>query len=79
MRDKRHVHQHAHGHKKQAYENSLASKNPEIKSSLTDFDKLYNQQAPFALNNAYYSEILRNAETLGLANIYYQFIKFSLL
>lgn len=61
--------------KKQAYENSLASKNPEIKSSLADFDKLYNQQAPFALNNAYYSEILRNAETLGLANIYYQFIK----
>lgn len=61
--------------KKQAYENSLASKNSEIKSSLTDFEKLYNQQAPFALNNAYYSEILRNAETLGLANIYYQFIK----
>lgn len=61
--------------KKQAYESSLASKNPEIKSSLTDFDKLYNQQAPFALNNAYYSEILRNAETLGLANIYYNFIK----
>lgn len=61
--------------KKQAYENSLASKNPEIKSSLTDFDKLYNQQAPFALNNAYYSEILRNAETLTLANQYYGFVQ----
>lgn len=49
--------------KKQAYESSLVAKNSEIKTSLDEFKKLYDQQAPYALNNAYYSEILRNAET----------------
>jgi hypothetical protein len=44
--------------KKQQYENSLISKNPEIKNSLSEFNTLYNQQAPYALNNAYYTEIL---------------------
>ena len=61
--------------KKQQYENSLISKNPEIKNSLSEFNKLYNQQAPYALNNAYYTEILRNAETLTLANQFYSFIQ----
>ena len=61
--------------KKQAYEKSLSSKNPEIQSELTEFNKLYNEQAPYALNNAYYTEILRNAETLSLANQFYSFIQ----
>ena len=61
--------------KKQQYENSLISKNPEIKNSLSEFNTLYNQQAPYALNNAYYTEILRNAETLTLANQFYSFIQ----
>ena len=61
--------------KKQQYENSLISKNPEIKNSLSEFSTLYNQQAPYALNNAYYTEILRNAETLTLANQFYSFIQ----
>ena len=61
--------------KKQAYESSLVAKNSEIKTSLDEFKKLYDQQAPYALNNAYYSEILRNAETLTLANLYYTFVQ----
>lgn len=61
--------------KKQAYESSLVAKNSEIKTSLDEFKKLYDQQAPYALNNAYYSEILRNAETLTLANLYYTLYK----
>ncbi len=61
--------------KKQQYENSLISKNLEIKNSLSEFNTLYNQQAPYALNNAYYTEILRNAETLTLANQFYSFIQ----
>ena len=61
--------------KKQAYESSLVAKNSEIKTSLDEFKKLYDQQAPYALNNAYYSEILRNAETLTLANQFYAFVQ----
>lgn len=61
--------------KKQAYENSLATKNTEIKNALSEFNQLYNEQAPFALNNAYYSEILRNAETFTLANQFYSFVQ----
>lgn len=61
--------------KKQQYESSLVAKNPEIKSTLSEFNSLYNEQAPFALNNAYYTEILRNAETLNLANLFYGFVK----
>ena len=61
--------------KKQAYESSLVAKNSEIKTSLDEFKKLYDQQAPYALNNAYYREILRNAETLTLANLYYTFVQ----
>ena len=61
--------------KKRAYESSLVAKNSEIKTSLDEFKKLYDQQAPYALNNAYYSEILRNAETLTLANQFYAFVQ----
>ena len=39
--------------KKQAYENSLVAKNSEIKTSLDEFKKLYDQQAPYALNKVY--------------------------
>ncbi|WP_419868473.1 S46 family peptidase [Chryseobacterium sp. CT-SW4] len=60
--------------KKVMYEGSLVSKNHEIKSSIDQLNKLYNDQAPYALNNAYYSEVIRNAETLTLANLYFNYI-----
>lgn len=60
--------------KKVMYEGSLVSKNPEIKTTIDQLNKLYNDQAPFALNNAYYSEVIRNAETLMLANLYSNYI-----
>ncbi|MDO4225104.1 MAG: S46 family peptidase, partial [Bergeyella zoohelcum] len=49
-------------------------KNPEIKRSIAEFNKLYNEQAPYALHRAYYNEIMRNAETLTLANIYLNYL-----
>lgn len=61
--------------KKQAYEKQLASKNPEISGIISEFNHLYNEQAPYALHNAYYTELLRNAETLWLANQYLDYIK----
>ncbi len=61
--------------KKQQYESSLVAKNPEIQIRSSEFNSLYNEQAPFALNNAYYTEILRNAETFNLANLFYGFVK----
>lgn len=60
--------------KKVMYEGSLIAKNYEIKSTLDKLNKLYNDQAPYALNNAYYTEVIRNAETLTLANLYYTYI-----
>ncbi|WBV60089.1 S46 family peptidase [Chryseobacterium camelliae] len=60
--------------KKVMYEGSLVSKNHEVKSTLDQLNKLYNDQAPYALNNAYYTEVLRNAETLMLANLYYNYV-----
>ncbi|KQR93501.1 peptidase S46 [Chryseobacterium sp. Leaf180] len=60
--------------KKQKYEASLIAKNPEIKTTIDGLNKLYNDQAPFALTNAYYSEVVRNAETLTLANLYSGFV-----
>jgi len=60
--------------KKVMYEGSLVAKNHEIKSTLDQLNKLYNDQAPYALNNAYYTEVLRNAETLMLANLYYNYV-----
>lgn len=56
--------------KKVMYEGSLVSKNHEVKATLDQLNKLYNDQAPFALNNAYYTEVIRNAETFALANMY---------
>ncbi len=61
--------------KKQAYEAMLAQKNPAIRTTLNEFGRLYNEQAPLALNNAYYTEVTRNAETLSLANMYLGFIQ----
>jgi hypothetical protein len=60
--------------KKVNYENTLSAKNPEIKNTITELNDLYAQQAPFALNNAYYSEVVRNAETLSLANLFSNYI-----
>lgn len=60
--------------KKRAYEQTLISKNPEIKTTLEELGRLYNQQAPYALNRAYYTELVRNTETLNLANTYLNFI-----
>ncbi|KQK26449.1 peptidase S46 [Chryseobacterium aquaticum] len=60
--------------KKVNYENTLSSKNPEIKNTISEINSLYTQQAPYALNNAYYSEVIRNAETFALANLYSNYI-----
>lgn len=60
--------------KKIMYEGSLVAKNPEVKNTLDQMSRLYNEQAPYALNNAYYSEVVRNAETLMLANLYSNFV-----
>ncbi|WP_312077322.1 S46 family peptidase [Chryseobacterium sp.] len=60
--------------KKVMYEGSLVAKNHEVKETLDQLSKLYNTQAPYALNNAYYTETVRNAETLMLANLYSGYI-----
>ncbi len=56
--------------KKQAYEKMLVEKNPAIKTTLDRFETLYTEQAPYALNRAYYSEVIRNSETLSLAGFF---------
>lgn len=61
--------------KKKNYEAILEQKNPEIKTTISKFNTLYNEQAPYALNNAYYGEVMRNAETLRLANYYINYIE----
>ena len=61
--------------KKKDYEAFLAKKNPEIAKMISEFEHLYNAQAPFALSDAYFTELLRNAETLNLANIYLDYIQ----
>ena len=61
--------------KKQTYEQGLAQKNPELKATLDKFNQLYTEQAPYALNNAYYTEVVRNAETLNLANKYITYVQ----
>lgn len=61
--------------KKQQYEQSLISKNPAIKTTIDGLNKLYNDQAPYALNRAYYSELTRNAETLALASLFGSYVE----
>lgn len=56
--------------KKQQYEQMLISKNPAIKKTIDALNAKYTEQAPYALNRAYYTEVLRNGETLNLAGIY---------
>lgn len=61
--------------KKKQYEQSLIAKNPQITPTIDGLNNLYTEQAPFALNRAYYSEVVRNAETLTLANLYLNFMQ----
>ena len=61
--------------KKQQYEQSLISKNPAIKTTIDGLNKLYNEQAPYALNRAYYSELPRNAETLALGSLFESYVE----
>ena len=61
--------------KKKQYEQSLISKNPAVRPTIEQLEKLYNEQAPYALGRAYYSELTRNAETLNLANIFLNHIE----
>jgi len=61
--------------KKQQYEQSLISKNPQIKATIDGLNKAYNEQAPYALNRAYYSELPRNAETLALASLFSSYVE----
>ncbi|WP_312418456.1 S46 family peptidase [Epilithonimonas sp.] len=61
--------------KKQKYEQSLISKNPAIKTTIDELNKLYNEQAPYALNRAYYSELPRNSETLALGSLFGSYVE----
>ena len=61
--------------KKRQYEQMLISKNPAIKSTIDQLNLKYNEQAPYNLHKAYYSEVVRNSETLTLAGIYTNFIQ----
>ena len=61
--------------KKRQYEQSLIAKNAQIKPTIDELNRLYTEQAPYALNRAYYSEVVRNAETLTLANLYLNFMQ----
>ncbi|MDO4726907.1 MAG: S46 family peptidase [Porphyromonadaceae bacterium] len=56
--------------KREKYENELADKNPEIKSILADFRRLYAEQKPYAVNNALWGELSRNSETFYLAALF---------
>lgn len=61
--------------KKKQYEQSLVAKNAQIKPTIDELNRLYTEQAPYALNRAYYSEVVRNAETLTLANLYLNYMQ----
>lgn len=61
--------------KKKAYEQMLITKNPKIKPTLEELNRLYTEQARFTLNKAFYSETVRNAETLTLANYFYNYLQ----
>jgi V8-like Glu-specific endopeptidase len=61
--------------KKKNYEQLLSAKNPELKGSLTKLNSLYEAQSPYSVNNAYYGEVTRNAETLRLANYFINYVE----
>lgn len=63
--------------KKLAYEQKLISKNPAMKTTIDGLNKAYNEQAPYALHRAYYGELLRNAETLEIADFYSTYLNLS--
>lgn len=61
--------------KKRAYEQKLIHLNPSIRPVLQQLEALYTEQAPFALNNTYYMELMRNAETLYLARMFHTYVE----
>ena len=61
--------------KKKAYEQTLISKNPQIKTTIDELNRLYTEQSTYSLNKAFYSETVRNAETLSLANNFYNYMQ----
>ena len=61
--------------KKQQYEQMLISKNPAVKNTVDNLNRLYQEQAPYALNRAYYSEMPRNSETLALASLFGSYVE----
>ena len=61
--------------KKQQYEQMLIAKNPAIKTTVDNLNRLYQEQAPYALNRAYYSELPRNSETLALASLFGSYVE----
>ncbi len=61
--------------KKKQYEKMLASKNPAISKTIDQLNALYTEQGPYALNRAYFGELMRNAETLSLASQFINYIQ----
>lgn len=61
--------------KKKQYEQMLISKNPGIKTTIDQLTQKYNEQAPYNLQRAYYSEIVRNSDTFTLAGLFNNYIQ----
>ena len=61
--------------KKKQYEQMLAGKNPAISKTIDQLNALYTEQGPYALNRAYFGELMRNAETLSLASQFINYIQ----
>ncbi len=61
--------------KKKQYEQMLASNNPAISKTIDQLNALYTEQGPYALNRAYFGELMRNAETLSLASQFINYIQ----
>lgn len=61
--------------KKRQYEQMLISKNPAIKPTIDQLNQKYNEQAPYNLHRAYYSEIVRNSDTFTLAGLLNNYIQ----
>ncbi len=60
---------------KRQYEQMLISKNPAIKPTIDQLNQKYNEQAPYNLHRAYYSEIVRNSDTFTLAGLLNNYIQ----
>lgn len=61
--------------KKKQYEQMLISKNPGIKTTIDQLTQKYNEQAPYNLHRAYYSEVVRNSDTFTLAGLFNNYIQ----